>query len=348
MPEDVRDLAAKLDAIAEGFIHAQILFTGVRSGVFQHLGEPRSASEVADALGWDERGARMLLDGLVGLEIIAKEDGRYRNTELSSRCLVPGGDAYQGHILEHRANGWEAWGRLIEAVASGGPVEDLGKPMPQQGREFGEPSTGNGEDEEDQRLRAFILGMDDTGRHSARDMLKLVDVSACEHMLDIGGGPGSYSIAFLEANPRMRATLIDRPKVIEIAREQAAKEGLEDRFEFVAGDLLTDDFGRGYDLVLLSNIVHMLGPEDNEALVRRCADAMESGGLLIIKDFIVDDGRTGPAANLFFALHMLVHTQGGDTYTESEVMGWTRGAGLEDAGMKSLTPRTKLWLAQKP
>ncbi|MFO7775348.1 MAG: methyltransferase [Candidatus Hydrogenedentota bacterium] len=330
MTQDFKQFAQRLDELASGYTRAQILFTANSAGLFDYLEAPASAEAVAQKLGWSPRGTRMLLDGLLGLGLVEKRDGAYWNAPIASHSLVSSSAGYQGHILQHKAHGWDAWSRLDEAVAQGAP--------PPEGR------TERNEEE----LRAFILGMDDGGRLSARDMLERIDLTPYRHMLDIGGGPGSYPIAFLQRHPNMRATLIDKPNVIEIAREQVAKAELEDRIEFIEGDFLETDFGDGYDLVLLSNIIHMLDAEANARLVQRCVDAMVSGGLLIIKDFIVDDARTGPPFSLFFALNMLLHTEGGDTYRESDVMEWTRDAGLENGHFVDLTPQTRLWLAYKP
>ncbi len=330
MTQDYREFAQRLDELASGYTRAQILFTANKAGLFDYLENPTSAEAVAQELGWSPRGTRMLLDGLVGLDLVEKRDGAYWNAPIASHCLVSSSEGYQGHIIQHKGHGWEAWSRLGEAVAQGAP-----------------PPEGQAEDSEEE-LRAFILGMDDGGRLSARDMLEHIGLAPYRHMLDIGGGPGSYPIAFLQRHPHLRATLIDRPNVIEIAREQVAKAQLEDRIDFIEGDFLQTDLGEGYDLVLLSNIVHMLDNEANARLVQRCADAMVSGGLLMIKDFIVDDARSGPPFSLFFALHMLVHTEGGDTYREWDVKEWTRAAGLKDGGFVDLTPQTRIWLAHKP
>ncbi|MFP4173552.1 MAG: methyltransferase [Candidatus Hydrogenedentota bacterium] len=330
MTQDFKQFAQRLDELASGYTRAQILFTANNAALFDYLETPASAEAVAQKLGWSPRGTRMLLDGLVGLGLVEKRDSAYSNAPIASHCLVSSSEGYQGHILQHKAHGWEAWSRLDEAVAQGAP--------PPEGRS----------ERNEHELRAFILGMDDGGRLSARDMLERIDLTPYRHMLDIGGGPGSYPIAFLQRHPHMRATLLDQPKVVEIAREQVAKAQLEDRIGFIEGDFLETDFGDGYDLVLLSNIIHMLDAGANARLVQRCADAMAPGGLLIVKDFIVDDARTGPPFSLFFALNMLLHTDGGDTYRESDVMEWTRAAGFDDGRFVDLTPQTRLWLVHKP
>lgn len=324
-----RDLINRLNLLCRGYQHAQILFTALKAGVFQHLERPRTAAEVAECVGWDPRGIRMLLDGLVAIELVASERGRYRNLPIAARCLVPGAPADQTHILEHSANAYETWGQLARAVRTGKAIM----------RER--------TDRTPEQLRAFILGMADLARHGAPAVLEAVDFSGARRMLDAGAGPGAYSIAFLRAHPRLHATLFDLPPVVAIAREQVEAAGLTGRADFIEGDLARDDLGGGYDLVFVSNIVHSFGPEANRALVQKCHAALAPGGMLVIKDFLVDEGRTGPAFSLVFALNMLVHTGEGDTYTCGEASAWTDAAGFKPGRFADLGFASRLWIAEK-
>ncbi len=329
-PETVRTHVDAVNALSTAFIRSQVLFTANALDLFSVLEHPSSADEVARQRELDPRGARMLLDGLVALELVTKTDGCYQNGPAASACLVPGKPAYQGHIVRHQSHGWGMWGRMPETIRTGRAV-----------------NTGVCE-RSPEELRAFILGMSDIGRQSAADMLGVLDLSPYRHMLDLGGGPGTYSIAFLNAHPQMRATLFDRPEVCDIAREQVDAAGLGARFEYRSGDFVSDPIGDGYDLILVSNIIHSLGAEKNQALMRACFDALEPDGLLIVKDFLVDPDRSGPAFSLLFALRMLLATGEGDTYTEEELSGWTRAAGFGPGRLLDLTPQTRLWLVRKP
>lgn len=324
-----REYVNKLNIIARGYQHAQILFTGLRAGIFAQLEEPRTPEEVAARLAWDARGTRMLLDGLVAIGLIENAEGHYRNTPIASQCLIPGAPADQTHILTHSLNSYETWGNLAQAVRTGKSVyEERPDRLPEE-------------------LRAFILGMADLTRHAAPEVLKAIDLSPYRRLLDVGTGPGAFSIAFLRAHPALHATLFDFPQVIAIAREQIDRAGLLDRADFKTGDVTKDDFGNGYDIVFVSNIIHSFGPENNQMLVRKCFDALVPGGRLIIKDFLVDPNRTGPAFSLVFALNMLVNTGQGDTYTCEEVARWTSGAGFKPGRFVDLGFASRLWIAEK-
>ena len=325
----IPDFTRRLDELAAGFQNAPILFTALRAGVFEKLQERASVEAVATGLGWSSRGTRLLLDGLVALQLVEKHDLTYCNAPIAQTCLIPGQPGDQTSILRHKSNGWNTWGRLEEAVRTG----------------TGVPQEERGKDPE--QLRAFICGMGDIARQSAGAILDAVDVSPYTHLLDIGGGPGTYSIAFLNANPAMRATIVDLPDVLPIAEQQARNAGLEDRIAFQAGDLTCDQFRRGVDLILVSNIIHSYSADINRDLIKRCHEALTPGGLLIIKDFIVEPDRTGPPYSLVFALHMLLHTEAGDTYSTHEVAQWTADAGFPPGKLIDLTPQSRLWLVAK-
>ncbi|MBI2431724.1 MAG: methyltransferase domain-containing protein [Candidatus Hydrogenedentes bacterium] len=319
-----------LDGLTSGYQRAQVVFTALRAGVFEHLKHPIPAEALAHALGWSPRGTRMLLDALLAVGVVSKHNGQYRNGPVAEQCLIAGAPEDQRHILLHKANGYERWARLEEAVRTGTAPP---RAQPQRSPE---------------ELRAFICGMADIARISAQQLLAAVDLSGHRFLLDLGTGPGTYAVTLLQRYPRMRALLFDLPEVLPITREQVHKADLAPRVEFVAGDMTRDEFPPGYDLVLLSNIIHSFGPVVNRDLVRRCFTGMASGGRLIIKDFLVDPQRSGPPFSLMFALQMLLNTDGGDVYSTADVEAWTNAAGFVEGEFRDLTEQTRLWIVRKP
>jgi ubiquinone/menaquinone biosynthesis C-methylase UbiE len=166
-------------------------------------------------------------------------------------------------------------------------------------------------------------------------------------LLDVGGGPGSYAIAFGQAHPEIEATILDKPEVLSIARRHVELAGLTGRFRFVAADLTRDRLGEGFDLLLLSNICHMLSPEQNLDLLRRSAEALNSGGRILIQDFLLDEDGTTPAFAALFAINMLVATTGGSSYRESQYAAWLRQAEFEDVRRVALPGPPDLMIGRK-
>jgi len=159
-------------------------------------------------------------------------------------------------------------------------------------------------------------------------VVQAVGVAGARKMLDVGGGSGAYSIAFAQANEKLQVELLDLAEVLPIAQRHIAEAGLGARIKTRAGDLRSDVFGKGCDLILVSAICHMLGPEGNRDLLRRCHAALAPEGRVVISDFILDADKTGPKHAALFALNMLVGTREGSSYSEDEYVAWLREAGF--------------------
>jgi 3-hydroxy-5-methyl-1-naphthoate 3-O-methyltransferase len=270
-----------------------------------------TSAQAAKSLGVNARGLDRLMNALCALGLLVKRAGRFSNTPFSAKHLVKGRPGYLGG-LGHTANLWEGWSTLTRAVSRGGTVI----------------RRRSGKARQRDRTEAFIAAMHQRATAQAAATLKLLDLSNVKRTLDVGGGSGAYSLALVRAKKDIRATVFDLPEVIPLTRAYVKKAGLPGRFDFLSGDFRKDAFGQGYDLILLSAIIHMNSVAANRLLIRKCAQALAPGGRLVVQDFIMNDDRTSPAAGAFFALNMLIGTKAGDTYTEKEVGGWMRLAGL--------------------
>lgn len=87
------------------------------------------------------------------------------------------------------------------------------------------------------------------------------------------------------------------------------------------GDYDTHGLGSGSDLIFLSAIVHSNAPQGNRDLIRKAAAALNASGQFVVQGFILAEAQIGSPFGILFAPNMLVGTDGGDTYTESEVRG---------------------------
>jgi 2-polyprenyl-3-methyl-5-hydroxy-6-metoxy-1,4-benzoquinol methylase len=294
-----------------GFRASRIVLTAFELGIFTALGKSRrNAQSVARELGTDPRGTDRLMNALCALRLLRKKNDAFANSPLAARYLVRGSPMYLAG-LAHTARLWHSWSTLTPAVGRGGTVIRDGR----KDRSAG--VTGG-----------FIASMHERASLQAADTVKLIDLSSVRRTLDIGGGSGAYSIAMARAEEKIRATVFDLPEVVRLAEEYVRREGLAERFAFLPGDFNRNGFGGGYDLVLLSAIVHMNPPERNRRLLSKAAKALNPKGQLVIQDYIMNGDRTRPALGAIFALNMLVGTEGGDTYTEAEVREWMKEAGL--------------------
>jgi SAM-dependent methyltransferase len=194
----------------------------------------------------------------------------------------------------------------------------------------------------------FIAAMHRGATQRAPLVVAAVGAEGVRRMLDVGGGSGAYSIAFARASAALRADILDLPTVLPIARGHVAAAGLAERVTTRAGDLRTDDFGSSYDLVLLSSICHMLGPEENHDLVSRAADALAPGGRVVLSDFVLDEDGSAPRQAVLFSINMLVGTPSGRSYRESELTAFLAEAGLVGIERVRLPGPAHLVVGRKP
>jgi SAM-dependent methyltransferase len=206
---------------------------------------------------------------------------------------------------------WESWGGLTETVRTG--INPKKKPVTERGKDS---------------LKAFIDAMHVVGRGLSQEIADSYNLAPFKRLLDIGGATGTYTIAFLEKNPKMAAVLFDLPDVIPWAEERLGAEGLLGRVECVAGDFYKDELPKGCDLVLLSAIIHQNSPAENLELYRKIHRAVLPGSTLLIRDHVMDSARTNPPQGTLFAINMLVNTKGGDTYTFDEIKEILEEAGF--------------------
>lgn len=307
MPRSFADLFTAMRAFQE----SRVLLTAVELDVFTAVGTGAAAAEVAARLQTAERATESLLNALVAVGALSKQDGVFRNTPETARHLVAGSPEFARPALLHTVNMWRSWSTLTDAVRKGTTVMEPGV-----------------EKQDPEWVESFIAAMHRGAQTAALQLVELAGARGVRRMLDVGGGSGAYSIAFALAEPALRAEVFDLPSVLPIARQHIDEAGLADRVTTRAGDLRADDFGQGYDLILLSSICHMLGPAENRDLLGRCHRALEPGGRLVIRDFILESDRTAPKQAALFALNMLVATRNGCSYSEDEYKTWLADTGF--------------------
>jgi ubiquinone/menaquinone biosynthesis C-methylase UbiE len=321
----------KVRDLMQGYWRSAILFTAVHFSIFEWIGKKGlGPGIVARKARISERGATILLDALAALGVLRKSGGRYYNTSLSSQFLIPGASLYVGDSIKHYKNLWKLWARLDEAVATGRGVRA------QMGRRS-ERETVN-----------FILAMENTARRRAKQVLGLVGASDVRKMLDVGGGPATYSIAFASKNKKLQATVIDLRIPLRVARDKVKEAKLQDRIRLVEGDYFEVDFGTGYDLVLLSNVLHSMSPGRARLIISRAYSSLAPGGRVVVHDFLPNDDRKGPMWPLIFAVNMLVATESGNTYTYEEICAWLRGSGFQEMRLLKVEDSSALVTARKP
>ncbi len=320
----------KIQDIAKKFQESRILLTAVELEIFTVLNKKRlTSAEIAEQIEADPRGTDRLLNALTALGFLLKRNGKFMNFPGISEFLVKGEIGYMGN-LHHTNSLWDRWSSLTEAVKTGGSTYK--KTINSRPKEW---------------LEDFISAMHYRGMGQAKILSMMINLSNVKKMLDVGGGSGAYSMMFIEKNKDIKAAIFDLPNVIPLAQRYVENGGKSDSISFITGDYLQDDFGSGYDLILLSAIVHINSFEENKLLIKKCASALNSKGQIIINDYIMSEDRIEPKVGVMFALNMLTSTVQGDTYTESEITSWFADAGLSSIEHKQTSFGSSIMIAIK-
>jgi len=287
---------------------------------------PRTAAEVAAAAGCDLRAATILLDALAAVGVIVKQDGHYSISPELAPFLCEASPQSVMAMLRHQANCLRNWSRLPWTVHSGKP-------------EYPGPSIRG----EDADKASFIEAMHVVSRGVADELIEEIHLGGVRCVLDLGGASGTWTVAWLKAEPLSRAIIFDLPHVIPMARECFAASPFADRVELCAGNFYTDDLPKGADLAWVSAIIHQNSPDQNRALYRRIAAALAPQGWIYIRDIVMEPSRTAPVAGALFAVNMLSATERGNSYCFTEIQEDLQSAGFADVelvrrdeGMRSI------------
>jgi len=278
------------------------LHAGVKLDVFTIIGNDHlRGADVADKLNGDKRGVKMLLNALSAMDFLEKKEDLYSNTALSLTFLSKDSSQYMGHIVMHHHNLTDSWNRLDVAVQSGSSVRRRVSHTDEEQREN------------------FLMGMFNLAMNLAPVLAPKVDLSGRRHLLDLGGGPGTYAIHFCMNNPQLKATVYDLPTTRPFAEKTIAKFNLQDRIDFKDVDYLEEEIEGIYDVAWLSHILHGEGPEECRKIIGKSVSALEPGGMILIHDFILNNSMDGPLFPALFSLNMLLGTPAGQSYSEKQI-----------------------------
>ena len=323
-----------LNEISYSYWKAQVLFVATDMDVFTLIaGNGKSCKVIARRLRTDLRATEMILNALVSLKFLRKIKEIYRNTAISNRYLVKDSPLYQGDRIHHFHNLMDYWSKLSDAVRTGKPT-----------------AYDNAEEEVDEkRLREFIRAMHNIGAVQAGEICRKLHLKKYYSLLDLAGGQGTYAVRFAKENPKMKSVVFDLPEVIKITREHIKESGMKGKVATKAGDCLKDSFGKElYDIVFVSNLLHIYRPGENRKILKKCWDSLLKKGIVVVQEFVLNSAKTQPLFGTLFSLNMLMGTHRGSSYSYVEMKEWLKDVGFKNVKRVNLELDSGLIIGHKP
>ncbi|MBI3757944.1 MAG: methyltransferase domain-containing protein [Deltaproteobacteria bacterium] len=314
VPEERPEWSEERFRQACSYWQSKILLTALRLDLFTVLADQDlSAAALTTRLGAAERGLTALLDALVALGLLTKQDHRYTNTPFARTALDRTKPSFCGYTPLFDAHCWKLWDELEDTVRSGS--------CPGHDSVFHADPVGT---------ELLLRGLHADALRLAPALAARLDLRRRRRMLDLGGGAGTYAITFCQTQPGLSAVIFDLPGPLTLAYELVSAAGLTDHISLVVGDFRTATLPRGFDLVLLSNILHGQSAETNQQILSEVFAVLEPGGELVLRDVLMNEDRTTPVFGALFAVNLVLHSPAGRCYTYREVSSWLAAAGFHD------------------
>jgi len=331
--------AEEISEIAFGFMASKALFAALHVGIFTKLSErPKRIEELAAEAGAPVNRIQTLLTALAALGLVDRDGEAFANSPGAEAFLVEGAKYDFGDYLRLQIDR-QMFPIMtgLEAVVTGEATE---RPVIESYAEwFSDP--------EEARLYSESQHAGSLG--PGRSVARMIDFGDAKTLMDVGGGTGAFAIRLCEANPNLKATVLDFPNVVELGKEYIAAAGLSDRISFMPGNALEDEWPDGQDIVLMSYLFNGVPGEAIPDLTRRAFASLNPNGHFLVHDFIVDDDRTGPPLAALWQLQHLAFTPAAKSMTPTWLEGVMAGVGFVDIASHQLIPgMTKLMHARKP
>jgi SAM-dependent methyltransferase len=309
--------------LAGGHAEARAIQVALKLGIFERLSAgPCPADGLASAIESESRSTAILCNALTALGLLRKVDGHFHLVQAAQRFLVESSPEYLGGMVLFDEARWDEWGRLESSIRTGAPARtpDMFQSSPAA-------------------TESFIRAMDSLVRARGDDRwtAEHLDLGVASSIADLGGGPGTYVVEFLRRFPNLRGSIWDLPATLEVARRILRERAptMLGRIELREVDYLAGELPGPVDAIFMSNIIHSENEPINEALMAKCFRALNPGGLIAVKDHIMDRDLTEPVAGAVFSLFLLLTTRGRD-YSFDETADWLATAGFADTRLTTL------------
>lgn len=271
--EDIMENLLEVDVSFKGLyriliepIKSKLLLTGIELKIFNHLTEPNTANDVAEAIGAHQENTRLFLDGLAASDLVVKKNGLFQNTTITQAFLVEDSPTFMGRMLT-------VWAQFFT-------LNDLSKWIKE-----GPPSPSSEMDMSSEGMYAQMAATMANYQRACTQQItaiisELPEFLSFKKMLDLGGGPGLIGMAIVDSHPSMKGTIFDLPLVVKVAGTFIREYKMEDRMDVLGGDFTRDSIGEKYDLIWASVCLYY-GKDNIDSLAKKIYNALNPGGVFV-------------------------------------------------------------------
>ncbi len=322
-----------IERLANGVFQSAAMLAGMKLEVFTPLGDgPRTADEVAEAIGVGSAKLGPLLYALVVAGLLTNDGEHFANTAEADHFLVKGKPSYVGSRYAYYEARWSEVLQTAESIQTGFAQAKL---------DFTQISQDD--------MERFLRGLHPETMATGRTLASRYDFAGRRQLLDVGGGSGGVAIAMTEALPDLHATVVDLPTVTQVTQRFLDEAGASGRVSVVAADVVSGPLAGPFDVAVMRAFIQVLSPEEAQSAIKKVADVLEPGGeLYILGTGIVDDSRVSPPESVLFNLVFVNVYDGGEAYTEQQYRDWLDEAGLVDFQRVTLPNGSGIISARKP
>jgi acetylserotonin N-methyltransferase len=285
--------------------------------------EPATPAQLAQRHGFDLRGVQILLSLLASLRFCVSHLERYQVTEATRNYLLRASPFYWGGVFVQQRTS-----NPIHAAIRGAVVKKGQRIVGQSADEPPVEMWESGQMTLD-AARGIAAFMHSHSLAAATGMALRTNLSGVKSLLDVGGGSGCFCITLAKQNPQLRCTVMDLKPMCDVALEYINAADVADRVGVQPVNMFQEDWPRGHDAMLFSNVFHDWGPETNARLAANACAALPRGGRILLHEMLLDDCGDGPLTTAAFSALMLANTRGRQ-FTFRQVKSMLEEAGFTD------------------
>jgi precorrin-6B methylase 2 len=291
-----------------GYWRSCILITAAHLDLFAWIGKrEKSAAALVTRFGGTAESWEIFLNALCGIGLLRKRGRKYANVRFSSLDLSRGGATF----LLPEYDAWQIWGGLAAALLTG--------KRPRTHKPFFSSRS---------KAKRLLYALHLDGQKIAPRVIDKFPLGGSATLLDLGGGLGAFSVAWCRRYPHLRATVVEHPRTVSLARRAVRDTGLARRVRVVGLDFAREALPRGFDTVFISNVLHSRSVDENRSLLLKIRNCLEPKGQLIVRDVFMNRDRTAPEWAALFSVSLLLHTPRGRCYALDEILAWLRESGF--------------------